>query len=77
MSLVAVTLELLPEKLSFIGTVLSAAGLGTIIGSFIAWRKGLSRERRAIYAEDLSLLFAGVMICVFPLGALIQEIFFD
>lgn len=72
----AVTFELIPEKVSFVGAVLGAAGLGSIFGSLIAWRRDFSRERRAIFAEDLSLLFAVAVTGLFPLAAFAQGVLF-
>ncbi len=71
---VAVVFEPLPERIDPFYAVLTAAGLGSLLGSAIGAIGGASATRRAIYAERLSLVFALGGLAGFAFGLLIQAV---
>jgi hypothetical protein len=71
---VAVVFEPLPERIDPFYAVLTTAGLGSLIGSMIGAVIGASPDRRATYAERLSLVFAFGGLLFFVFGWLIQAV---
>jgi hypothetical protein len=70
----AVTLELLPDRVDLAGFVLMASGLGALLGSAVGLLTGASRAKRAIHSERWSLGFAGGSLPAFSLVALLQGV---
>lgn len=50
-TVIALTLELVPERLDLAGLVLTSAGLGTLAGSAYGLVRRVDSDRRARYAE--------------------------
>jgi hypothetical protein len=70
----AVTLELLPERLDLPGFSLMMAGLGGLTGSAWGVLAGASTTKRAQYSERFTLGFGVAAIVVFIGVALGQEV---
>jgi hypothetical protein len=70
----AVTLELLPERLDLPGFILMMAGLGGLTGSAWGVLAGASATKRAQYSEVFTLGFGALAIPFFMAAALIQEV---
>jgi len=69
---VAVVFEPLPQRIDLFYAVLTTAGLGSLLGSAVGVTLGVSRPRRALYAETGSLLLSSSGLIVFVVGSLIQ-----
>jgi len=67
LALVALVFEPLPERIDPFYAVLSAAGIGSLLGSGFGTVVGVSRIQRAVYAETGSLVFAAGGLALFVL----------
>jgi hypothetical protein len=70
----AVTLELLPERLDLPGFILMMAGLGSLTGSAWGALAGASATKRAQYAESSTVGFSVAANVIFTPVGLVQEV---
>jgi hypothetical protein len=65
LTMVATTVDFLPERFDLPGLVLSLSGLGALLGAFGALLAGEGRDGRAKHAETGALIAALVAIAIF------------
>jgi hypothetical protein len=71
---IAIVFEPLPERIDPFYAILTAAGVGSLLGSGLGALTRVSRAQRAVYAETGSLVLALWGLAFFVVGSLIQGV---
>jgi hypothetical protein len=73
-TVVAVSFDLLPERVDLVGFVLQGAGLGALVATALAVVRNAQKSERARWVEVGNAYGAAGALGVFLLVALIQEV---